>query len=130
MSIKKKLYEIALPSTELIPDPVFVRDSIRFEYHRDGVRFKSGISFIRMAAMRRRAERCSTAWHIEEAYDTLVQVEESSWADEIRRDTSPDKRDSQRYNHYLIYLDSVGAFEVIADSWLALPEEEGAWPAL
>ena len=80
--------------------------------------------------MRERAERCATAWHIEEAYDTLVQVEGSTWADEIREDTSDHLRDSQKYNHYLIYLDSVGAFEVIADSWSALPEEEGAWPPL
>lgn len=80
--------------------------------------------------MRKRAERCATAWHIEEAYDTLVEVEDSSWAEEIRADTSAHLRDAQKYKHYLIYLDSAGAFEVIADSWAALPEEEGSWPAI
>jgi hypothetical protein len=30
-------------------------------------------------------------------------------------------------HHFMIYLDSAGCFEVIAESWEVLPEEPGAW---
>ena len=69
--------------------------------------------------MRTRTERCCTAWHIEGAYDTLVEVEGSSWVNEIRADTQALWRDKWAMHHYMIYLDSI-CFEVIADSWEAL----------
>ena len=104
ISEKKQLYELILPSTEFVPDPVMIRNTIRFEYSRDDIRYRGGIRFPKMAAIMRRAERCATAWHIEEAYDTLVQIEGSSWAEQVRADTSSHLRDTQKYNHYLIIL--------------------------
>jgi hypothetical protein len=73
--------------------------------------------------MRKRAERCCTAWNIEGAYDTLVEVEDSPWVVEMRADTQERWRDHWAMHHYMIYLDGVGCFEVIADSWAALAEE-------
>ena len=84
--------------------------------------YQSGITFSRVAAVRTRAERCCQPWHIEGAYDTLVEVEDSQWVDEIRADTQKMWRETWQMHHYMIYLDSVGCFEVIAESWDALPE--------
>jgi hypothetical protein len=70
--------------------------------------------------MRKRAERCCTAWHIEGAYDTLVEVVDSRWVEEMRVDTAEPFRDKWATHHYMIYLDSVGCFEIIAESWTAL----------
>jgi hypothetical protein len=57
----------------------------------------------------------------------LVEVESSPWVNEMRSDTSERWRDTWQMHHYMIYLDSAGCFEVIAESWEALPEEAGAW---
>jgi len=54
----------------------------------------------------------------------LVEVEASSWVQEMRADTDKQWRDKWEMHHYMIYLDSVGCFEAIAESWVALPEEE------
>jgi len=101
-----------------------VSPAIRFSYKKDGVEYRTGIAFSRVLAFRKRAERCCKAWHIEGAYDTLVEVENSSWVEEMRADTNEQWRNKWAMHHYLIYLDSVGCFEAIAESWSALPDEK------
>jgi hypothetical protein len=125
---KKTLYQVPLPSTAFEGDASLCGHVLRFQYHRDGAPYRSGIRFNRTAASRARAERCCTAWHIEEAYDTLVEVEGSTWVAEIRADTQEMWREKWEMHHYMIYLDSAGCFEVIAESWEAFPEESGTWP--
>lgn len=51
------------------------------------------IQFSRVAAARKRAERCCRVWHIDGAYDTLVEVEDPPWVAEIRADTREQWRD-------------------------------------
>lgn len=131
MSIKMPVYEIPMPSTESVTDAMLnvfgAAPVIRFDYYRDGVPNRSGIRFHQALAARTRTERCCTAWHIEGAYDTLVEVEESSWIAELRNDLADRWKDEQEMHHYMIYLDSAGCFEVIAESYEVLPEEEGSW---
>jgi hypothetical protein len=50
--------------------------------------YQGGIKFNKVSAVRTRAERSCQAWYIEGVYDTLVEVEDSSWAEEIRGDTA------------------------------------------
>ncbi|MBX3322117.1 MAG: hypothetical protein KF757_03920 [Phycisphaeraceae bacterium] len=129
MSSKKSLHTVALPSTDFIVpaywDEKGPSPAIRFSYDKDGVEYRSGIEFRRVLAMRWRAERCCTAWHIEGAYDTLVEVENSLWVQELRADTYAQWRDKWETHHYMIYLDGV-SFEVVAESWAALPDEPAA----
>ena len=120
MSSKKALYQAPVPSTEFEGTTRLCGNILYFQYYRDGVLYRSGIRFTQMPATRTRAERCCTAWHIDGAYDTLVEVEGSSWVSEVRADTQQQWRDSWATHHYMIYLDSAGCFEVIADSWEAL----------
>jgi len=124
MSSKKPLYQIPLPSTEF-EDVSLCGPVLRFQYRRDGMPYRSGIRFNRTAANRTRAERCCTAWHVEGAYDILVEVEGSQWVEEIRADTQEMWRNKWEMHHYMIYLDSAGCFEVIAESWEVLTEESG-----
>lgn len=127
MSSKKPLHTIAVPSTDFMTEAYWdgkgISPAIRFSHEKDGIEYRSGIEFRRVLAMRKRAERCCKAWHIEGAYDTLVEVEESPWVQEMRADTNEQWRDKWEMHHYMIYLDSVGCFEAIAESWAALPEE-------
>ena len=121
-TIKKPMYVLPVPSTSLEVGTHYngKKNSLLFEYEKDGVLTLGGFQFNRVAAIRERAERCCTAWHIEEAYDTLVEVEGSPWVDEIRCETTEHLRNLWAMHHYMIYLDSFGCFEVIAESWTAL----------
>jgi hypothetical protein len=83
---------------------------------KDGAEHQGGIEFYWVTAMRKRNERCCKVWHIDGVFDTLMEIEDSPWADEIRSDTQELWRDKWAMHHYMIYLDSVGCFEVIADS--------------
>lgn len=127
MSSQKPLYQAPVPSTDFATEATMCGCVLRFEYHREGTAYRSGIRFNRVLATRTRAERCCTSWHIEDAYDTLVEVEGSSWVEEMRADTAERWRDEWETHHYMIYLDSAGCFEVIAASWDVLQEEVGSW---
>jgi hypothetical protein len=89
---------------------------------------EGGISFSMMAAMRKRADRCCTAWHVEGAYDTLVEVDDSPWVKEMRADTQELFRYTWGMHHYMIYLDSVGCFEVSPSLGLRSSEQHAPAP--
>ena len=131
MSTKSPVFEIPIPSTESVTDATLdvsgCAPILRFDYYRDGVAHRCGIRFNKALATRTRTERCCTAWHVEVAYDTLVEVSESSWVTELRDEMSDRWKDEQEMHHYMIYLDSAGCFEAIAESYEVLPEEEGSW---
>jgi hypothetical protein len=126
--LKKPLKEINVPSTSFSREAYWdgrgAAPAIRFLYKRAGVEYSSGFEFHHVAAMRKRAERCCTAWHVEGAYDTLVEVEGSDWGKEILADTKEGWKTEWEQHHYMIYLDSTGCFEVIAASWNELLEQE------
>jgi hypothetical protein len=92
---------------------------------------RGGIEFKTVSATRTRAERCCKAdRHIAGAYDALVEVEGSDWLKEILADTDKDWRHKWELHHYMIYLDSAGCFELIAESFHVLPTEPGWWPEI
>lgn len=126
MTSKTPLYKTPVPSTNFTTKAYFdgqgVSPAIRFAYRVNGHEHLGGIEFSKVPAIRKRAERCCTKWHIEGAYDTLVEVENSPWVQEIRADTQAMWRDKWAMHHYMIYLDSAGCFEVIAESWAALSD--------
>src|SRR5208282_2137709 len=117
MSSKIPLYKVPVPSTAFTTEAYFEdkgpRPAVCFTYKSNGEEQEGQISFSRVAAMRTRAARCCTPWHIEGAYDTLVEVEDSAWVKEVRADTQPLWKDKWPMHHYMIYLDSAGCFEVI-----------------
>ena len=122
MASKRPLYTVPVASTSFTTEAYFdgSASAIRFGYRKDGTKHEEGIKFNGVLALRTRSERCCTAWHVEDAYDTLVEVEGSPWVNEMRADTKEQWRDRWAMHHYMIYLDSVGCFELIADSWEAL----------
>jgi hypothetical protein len=124
MNAKIPLYTVPVPSTNFTTEAHFdwqgISPKVVFGYVKNGVTYEGGIQFHNVAAARTRAERCCTVWHIEGAYDTLVEVEGSPWVEEIRKDTSDQWKNRWAMHHYMIYLDSAGCFEVIAKSWDAI----------
>lgn len=100
--------------------------SLYFDYDRDGTIYNSGLRFRKVRAHCHVAEIHCSAWKIENAYDRLVKFSRSKWVDELIESTPSDQRDSWILNHYMIYFDSDGCYEIIADSWEAMPEKEGS----
>lgn len=131
VSIKNNLYELVEPSTASASDATLQVIGkiavIRFDYFRDGTSYRSGIKFSGVAATRTHGERCCTVWHIEQCYDVLCEVENSVWAEETRSQVPDRYRDDFNARHFMIYLDSAGSFEILADSFEIAKEEVGTW---
>ncbi|WP_375397100.1 hypothetical protein [uncultured Sphingomonas sp.] len=129
-SNRTALYEIPVPSTDFIADAILCGNVIRYGYESEGHNVKSGLIFNKVKAKRTRAEGACTKWHIEGAYDTLVEIEESEWINEILAETLISREKSGEVwelHHYLIYIDGSGCIEVVAASWKVLDEERGSW---
>lgn len=126
MQLKRRLGEISIPSTEI--ERRSVEDArgsltIRYTYFSDGRPCQGGVEFSRRRAYRYTAESHCTLWHLD-AYDTLVEVEDSEWVAELLEAMPEDMRAMFEMHHYMIYLDSSGCYEVVAASWRFLPEVE------
>ena len=72
--------------------------------------------FVKPRAFRKREETYCTIWHLENTYDTVCEITESDWVAELRRDAVPEWRDRWVMRHFIIYVDSFGCLEVIAES--------------
>lgn len=120
------LMTLPVASTALESDPVFIHPGgqaeLRYEFERDGVRVCTGLRFERVRAFRFRSEGHCTAWHLQGAYDTLVEVQQSAWVAELLEDEPSETWGHWEIHHFLLFLDSVGAYEVAAESWSVLPE--------
>lgn len=121
---KRALYEIPICSTSFTQeasvdfksDPVV----IKYAYRINDIETIKGIGFYRVYAFRTKSELCCSPWDIEGAYDTLNLIEDSNWISELKSGISDRFKSDWNPNHYLIYLDSVGSFEFIAESWVLL----------
>jgi hypothetical protein len=131
---KHQVYQLLEPSTESVTDATFQligrKGIIRFDYYRDGTAYRSAIRFTGVVSSRTTSERCCTAWQIEDSYDTLCEVEESTWLKVVKEQMPERYRDELAVRHFMIYLDSAGCFEVLADGFEEVTEETGSWKEL
>ncbi|NVK88594.1 MAG: hypothetical protein HWE13_10720 [Gammaproteobacteria bacterium] len=97
-----------------------------FDYDKDGVMFNHGLLFEKVRAHKYTAESHCPAWKIEKSYDNLVRILDSMDVKELIESTVEDKKSEWQLNHYMIYFDGIGCYEIIAESWKALPEKEGS----
>ena len=63
-----------------------------------------------------RAEIYCTSWHVVDTFDTVCEVEGSDWVQELRSTSVPEWRDRWVMRHFMIYVDSFGCIEVVAES--------------
>jgi len=96
---------------------------LRCTYERSGSMYVGGLRFHRVRAYRFRTEGHCTPWHIEDAYDTLVEVEHSEWIGELLAAEPSETWGHWKIRHFLIYLDGAGAYEIAAEDVEWLPEE-------
>lgn len=126
--VKVPLGQIPVPSPDITRVETVHRDgtlTIRFEFFRDGGMWRGGVVFPGVRAIAWRAEGHCTSWHIQGAYDTIAEVTDSGWIDELHKAEQPEswRVGGWMIHHFMLYLDSEGCYEVAAESWTLLPEE-------
>jgi hypothetical protein len=124
-SVKRVIGPLSPPPSAYTEDVMFVAPGgdaeLRCTYEHLGALFAGGLRFQRVRAYRFRVESHCTLWHIEDAYDTLVEVEHSEWASELLAAEPSETGGYWKIRHFLIYIDNAGAYEVAAESveWLS-----------
>jgi hypothetical protein len=117
---KTPLFSIPLPSTAIVQGPDYHYQggnlTLTFTADDEGRRRTSELHFLNVRASRHRAEGCCRRWHVADVYDTLAEVSASDWVAELREATRPEWRDRWVMRHFMIYLDSFGCLEVVAQS--------------
>lgn len=117
---KQQVLMLPLPSTSIVRGPAVNTEggdlllSMTFDDH--GQYRSVCLRLVKQRAFRKRAEIYCTAWHVADAYDTLCEVTGSDWVNELRAASSPEWRDSWVMRHFMLYVDSFGCLEVIAES--------------
>jgi hypothetical protein len=116
---KLSLFSLPCPSTAAISGPTLIdedRGLLLSLVCDDGYDRSCGVLFIKPRAFRKREETYCTGWHIKDVYDTVCEINESIWVAELRNDAIPEWRDHWIMRHFMIYVDSFGCLEVIAES--------------
>ena len=126
----KELFNIQVPSDQI--DDIFLifpggKMELRYNFFKDSIIYKTGFLFNRIQAFKFEADLYPEGWKIDHSYDTLIQVVNSPWIEEMEEGQSEDIIKRRTLNHYLIYFHHFGCYEVVAATWDTLPVEEGTW---
>lgn len=117
---KLSLFSLPCSSTAAIHGPTLIDQDrgllLSLVCDDDGCERSFGVLFTKPRAFRKREETYCTGWHIKDAYDTVCEINESDWVAELRNDAVPEWRDHWVMCHFMIYVDSFGCLEVIAES--------------
>ena len=117
---KITLLTLPYPSTAAIHGPTLLHQDrglvLSLVCDDEGQERPAAVLFVKPRAFRKREETYCTEWHVEDAYDTVCEVVESDWIAELRNDAVPEWRDRWVLRHFMIYVDSFGCLEVVAES--------------
>ena len=125
MNTKIPLYQPPCSSTSFINVAFLApKSEISYQYYDENNKLcRETIRFQHIRALEWRTEKTCTIWHVENTYDTLCEVSESSWLKKINQDTDEFWRDKWQMRHFIIYLEDIGCLEIIAENWLHHIEE-------
>lgn len=117
---KLKILELPFPSTAVIRGPALCTDDgdllLSMDVDDEGRRNSTCLRFVKQRAFRKRSEAYCTAWHVTDTFDTVCEVQRSDWVQELRSASVLEWRDQWIMRHFMIYIDSFGCLEVIAES--------------
>lgn len=117
---KLKVLELPLPSTALIHGPSLCTNGgdllLSLDFDDEGWRRSACLRFAKQRAFQKRAETYCTAWHVTDTFDTVCEVQGSKWVQELRAASQVEWRDHWVMRHFIIYVDSFGCLEVVAES--------------
>ena len=117
---KIKLLELPLPSTAMTCSPTLRTEGsallLSINLVADDQLRPICLRFLKQRAFRKRAEIYCTEWHVQETFDTVCEVQDSDWVNELRNDSVPEWRTHWVMRHFMIYLDGFGCLEVVSES--------------
>jgi hypothetical protein len=122
--VKIRLGPLSPPPSAYTEDVTFSCDGniaeLRCTYERDGSLIAGGLRFRTVRAYRFSSEGHCTPWHVEDAYDELVEVLPSDWVAELLAADTTNTSGRRALRHFLIFIDGSGAYEVVAEecTWL------------
>lgn len=117
---KVPLFSLPCASTAAIQGPTLIDQDrgllLSMVCDDDGQQRSVGVLFVKPRAFRKREETYCTGWHVNDAYDTVCEIQGSDWVEELRAAAVPEWRDYWVMRHFMIYVDSFGCLEVVAES--------------
>jgi hypothetical protein len=117
---KLKILELPFASTAFIEDPTLLTDGgdllLSMDFDVEGQKRSACLRFVKERAIRSRSETYCTTWHVKDTFDTVCEVQGSDWVQELRAASQPQWRDRWVMRHFMIYVDSFGCLEVVAES--------------
>jgi hypothetical protein len=120
MMEKVPLFSLPCASTYVIEGPTLVDEKrgllLSMVCDDDGRNRAFGVLFIKPRAFRKREEIYCTSWHVYAVYDTVCEIRGSDWVDELRAAAVPEWRDYWVMRHFMVYVDSFGCLEIVAES--------------
>lgn len=90
--------------------------TLSYTSEHEGLEVARAIRFSRTRAYRYRAESHCTVWHVENCYEELAMVPESSWVQELMADYSHSKPLGYSVSHYIVFVADDGCYEFAAEA--------------
>lgn len=119
---KKEVLVLPFSSTATIKGPNLYTEGgdllLLMECNDHGQPHQICLRFVKQRAFRKRSEGYCTKWHVSDVFDTVCEVQESDWVSELRVASAPEWRNYWMMRHFMIYVDSFGCLEVIAETAL------------
>lgn len=120
MMHKLKILELPFSSTALICSPILRTEGgsllLSMDFDDDGQERSALLRFVKQRAFRKRSEIYCTAWHVADAFDSVCEVQSADWVQELQSASVPELRNQWVMRHFMIYVDSFGCLEVVAES--------------
>lgn len=123
MMKQEKVFDLPYPTTSIIHGPEGVELfctagglSIPLSFDDEEIIRSFVLQFDKVRAYRKRAEIYCTSWHVSDAYDRVCEIRKSDWVRELKEAAVKDMRDQWVMRHFIIYIDSFGCLEVVAES--------------
>jgi len=118
--IKKKILVLPFASTSIISGPTLATNAsdllLTMSFDDDGQKRSINLRFVKQRAFRKRSESYCTEWHVTGVFDTVCEIQDSDWIDELNSAPANQNRGKWIMRHFMIYVDSFGCLEVVAES--------------
>lgn len=125
MEIKKAMkklpiFSLPYPSTDIANGTSYRNEGgdllLSMDFYENNNKHTVNLRFVKERAFRGRSEIYCTTWHIDDVYDTVCEVQGSKWVKELLSDCASGWEDEWVMRHFMIYIDSFGCIEVVAES--------------
>ena len=116
------LVKFPVPSTSLDPDTQWHQEGpggvLTFTWGQGDVVHSGSITFPRIRGVLFKSDSLCSVRELE-AYDTLVEIQGSSWRQEAVKLIAKKGYADEGLRHFMTYIDSVGCYEWLATEWAA-----------